>query len=181
MFPQGIVLNSHWRRLFVLLPSSMSVPPEQTKKQSTLLSPGMQSEGVGQMEGESEDLCRSRPTFSYRALKLLGIRALAHTSDTIHTFKTTGILFKSLCLTVFVAGLKHHSTQGPWALQTEHPSLTPRLGELGEFLKKHGFFLFVCFFVFSPLFPGEDGCCATDTSFRMMSFKPHDCLKFSCK
>lgn len=129
------------------------------------------------MEGESEYLCRSGSTFSYRALKLLAIRALAHTSDTIHTFKTTGILFKSLCLTVFVSGLKHRSTQGPWALQTEHPSLTPRLG---EFLKKHDFF-FVCFFVFSPLFPGEDGCCATDTSFRMMSYKPHDCRKFSCK
>lgn len=97
------------------------------------------------MEGESEYLCRSGSTFSYRALKLLGIRALAHTSDTIHTFKTTGILFKSL--TVFVAGLKHRSTQGPWALQTEHPSLTPRLG---EFLKKHDFFLFVS--LFFPLY-----------------------------
>lgn len=71
------------------------------------------------MEGESEYLCRSGSTFSYRALKLLDIRALAHTSDTIRMFKTIGILFKSLCMTVFVAGLKQLSTQRPWALQIE--------------------------------------------------------------
>lgn len=56
MFPQGTALNSHWRRLFVLLPSSMSVPPEQTKKQSTLLSPGTQSEGQDKWK-ENQNTC----------------------------------------------------------------------------------------------------------------------------